>query len=608
MKKKDLNVESSKSNNFSIPLKQEENHSENEAKSKKKIFIEKFNIQKELLNRDDIKSILNELSPGTEENIQKQSDIIFEKLDTYNLGFVKTDDLIKSLISGYENKDADEELMDFYKKLNNILKTKSEEIIYKLKKLQNRQWIKNNPDLSSKLKKVIVEITTQQLSDIILDDENIKKKPKGDVSFLMKYSQIEDHKQKEKDLQVYRRQSKKYSNYFELNNLNLNSSEEILINNTLSTMISPSIIAKLSEPMEKISSCDFDIFELNDLLGKKTSVYLSSEILGRLSLVDNGDVPQNILSNFIKEIVAHYDRNKAIYHNDLHAGDVMQTVYTIFVKGNLGIKMKLSELDIFSILIAALCHDYKHPGTNNAYNINARTKYAMRYNDLHVLECYHIAQTFKVLGNQKFNIFQNLSPEEYRISRRRMIDAVISTDMAKHTKVVTAAKTKTELYDIVKGNNFTKIFEDIPDDDNKDNKQLIDLYNKQQCLLNMIIHTSDISNPAKPDKISAQWTQRVYDEFFVQGDLEKEQQLPVSNFCDRNTTNVNKAMIGFISFVVGPTINCLVNLIPEVTDYKHYCESNLRKHQRGAKEDDKLLILEKKKKEEEEKKNNNNKQ
>ena len=431
-----------------------------------------------------------------------------------------------------------------------------------------------------------------------MDDENIRKKQKDDVSFLMKYSQIEDHKQKAKDLQVYRRQSKIYTTYLENNNLSLmNSTEDILENNSLSTMISPSIIAKLSDQMEKIASCDFDIFELNKLLNKKTSVYLASEILGRIGIVDNGRIPQNILSNFIKEIVAHYDRVNAIYHNDLHAGDVMQTVYTIFIKGKLAIKMKLSELDIFSILVAALCHDYKHPGTNNAYNINARTKYAMRYNDLHVLESYHISQTFKVISNKKFNIFQNFSPEEYRISRRRMIDAVISTDMAKHTKVVTAAKTKTELYDIVKGKNFTKIFEDIIDD----NKQLVDLYDRQQCLLNMIIHTSDISNPAKPDKISQQWTQRVYDEFFVQGDLEKEKKLPVSNFCDRNTTNVNKAMIGFISFVVGPTINCLTNLIPEVMDYTEYCKSNLRKHQKGAKEDDRLLILAKKKKEEEKK-------
>ena len=580
MKKKTLQIETSKNSYPVIPIIPKENNSQNQAISKKKKFKEKFNIQKELLNRDDIKIILNQLNPGTEENIQHQSDIIFEKLDTNNLGFVKTDDLIKSLISDFQNKDGDEELVDFYKKLNNMLKTKSEEIMYKLKK-------------------VIYDITTRQLSDIILDDENIRKKQKDDVSFLMKYSQIEDHKQKAKDLQVYRRQSKIYTTYLENNNLSLmNSTEDILENNSLSTMISPSIIAKLSDQMEKIASCDFDIFELNKLLNKKTSVYLASEILGRIGIVDNGRIPQNILSNFIKEIVAHYDRVNAIYHNDLHAGDVMQTVYTIFIKGKLAIKMKLSELDIFSILVAALCHDYKHPGTNNAYNINARTKYAMRYNDLHVLESYHISQTFKVISNKKFNIFQNFSPEEYRISRRRMIDAVISTDMAKHTKVVTAAKTKTELYDIVKGKNFTKIFEDIIDD----NKQLVDLYDRQQCLLNMIIHTSDISNPAKPDKISQQWTQRVYDEFFVQGDLEKEKKLPVSNFCDRNTTNVNKAMIGFISFVVGPTINCLTNLIPEVMDYTEYCKSNLRKHQRGAKEDDKLLILSKKKKEEDQKK------
>ena len=598
MKKKTLQIETSKNSYPVIPIIPKENNSQNQAISKKKKFKEKFNIQKELLNRDDIKIILNQLNPGTEENIQHQSDIIFEKLDTNNLGFVKTDDLIKSLISDFQNKDGDEELVDFYKKLNNMLKTKSEEIMYKLKKLQTKQWIKNNQDLSTKLKKVIYDITTRQLSDIILDDENIRKKQKDDVSFLMKYSQIEDHKQKAKDLQVYRRQSKIYTTYLENNNLSLmNSTEDILENNSLSTMISPSIIAKLSDQMEKIASCDFDIFELNKLLNKKTSVYLASEILGRIGIVDNGRIPQNILSNFIKEIVAHYDRVNAIYHNDLHAGDVMQTVYTIFIKGKLAIKMKLSELDIFSILVAALCHDYKHPGTNNAYNINARTKYAMRYNDLHVLESYHISQTFKVISNKKFNIFQNFSPEEYRISRRRMIDAVISTDMAKHTKVVTAAKTKTELYDIVKGKNFTKIFEDIIDD----NKQLVDLYDRQQCLLNMIIHTSDISNPAKPDKISQQWTQRVYDEFFVQGDLEKEKKLPVSNFCDRNTTNVNKAMIGFISFVVGPTINCLTNLIPEVMDYTEYCKSNLRKHQKGAKEDDRLLILAKKKKEEEKK-------
>jgi cAMP-specific phosphodiesterase 4/calcium/calmodulin-dependent 3',5'-cyclic nucleotide phosphodiesterase len=103
----------------------------------------------------------------------------------------------------------------------------------------------------------------------------------------------------------------------------------------------------------------------------------------------------------------------------------------------------------------------------------------------------------------------------------------------------------------------------------------------------MIIHGSDISNPAKPDKISSLWTKRVYDEFFIQGDLEKEKGLTVSMFCDRESTNVNKAMIGFINFVVLPSIIILVNLVKEVEIYKDYCKFNLKKHQIAFKNDEK---------------------
>ena len=45
-------------------------------------------------------------------------------------------------------------------------------------------------------------------------------------------------------------------------------------------------------------------------------------------------------------------------------------------------------------------------------------------------------------------------------------------------------------------------------------------------------------------------------------------------------------MVGFITFVVGPTIDSLTNLIPEVHDYSEYCRYNLRKHKIGAKNDD----------------------
>ena len=105
------------------------------------------------------------------------------------------------------------------------------------------------------------------------------------------------------------------------------------------------------------------------------------------------------------------------------------------------------------------------------------------------------------------------------------------------------------------------------------------LFDAQQEVLNMLIHAADISNPAKPSKISQQWTDKVYEEFFRQGDLEKKLEIPVSMMCDRLTTNVNQAMIGFINFVVLPTIDILHNMLPELPEYSLNIRENLKKHQ-----------------------------
>ena len=58
-------------------------------------------------------------------------------------------------------------------------------------------------------------------------------------------------------------------------------------------------------------------------------------------------------------------------------------------------------------------------------------------------------------------------------------------------------------------------------------------------------------------------------------------------FCDRVNTNINKAMIGFIKFVVLPSVNIIVNLVYEVKVYVDYCKFNLKKHECGLKNDEK---------------------
>ena len=560
-----------------------------EAKAKRRQFKAKFNIDKEQLNEKDIISIMTAIGAQQNEKIDVEalSKKLMNKLDTNNNGYVKTNDLIEEIVNRNEAL-IEDEFSEFYKKINQILQSKSEDIIKKLKLLQQKQWVIDKGTFVPLIENIINTIAEENFYD--LENQIIDFSKNEGEKFIIKYSQMEDTHRKEQDFMIMRNTSLKYSTKSSFSPLSSPTKKRRSTN--LSSLISPSIVASMYDQMSKIDKCDFNIFEVDKILGKKTVIYIASEILGKFPFVENGEIPSDIFKNFITQIVEHYDRVKAIYHNDLHAGDVMQTSYTIFTQGNLKTKMMLTDLDIFAMLIGALCHDYKHPGTNNIYQINTRSKYAMRYNDTSVLEMYHIAQSFKELQHEEFNIFRNFAPEEYRICRRRMIDGVLATDMANHVKVLNTMKTMSESYNIKRGNNFEKIFQDT-----ENNKGLAKLFDTQQNMLNMIIHTSDISNPGKPDKISALWTKRVYGEFFVQGDLEKQQNIPISNFCDRNTTNINKAMIGFISFVVGPTIDTLTNLIPEVYDYTEYCRGNLRKHKIGAKNDDRKAEAEKKKKE-----------
>ena len=48
-------------------------------------------------------------------------------------------------------------------------------------------------------------------------------------------------------------------------------------------------------------------------------------------------------------------------------------------------------------------------------------------------------------------------------------------------------------------------------------------------------------------------SQRCLDELFRQGDCEKEQGLPLSPMCNRDTTMIPVSQIGFIKFIVLPS-------------------------------------------------------
>jgi len=57
------------------------------------------------------------------------------------------------------------------------------------------------------------------------------------------------------------------------------------------------------------------------------------------------------------------------------------------------------------------------------------------------------------------------------------------------------------------------------------------------------VHCADLSNPTKPLYLYRQWTDRIMEEFFRQGDLERDDGLEVSPMCDRYAASVDQTQV-----------------------------------------------------------------
>lgn len=174
------------------------------------------------------------------------------------------------------------------------------------------------------------------------------------------------------------------------------------------------------------------------------------------------------------------------------------------------------------------------------------------------------------MRNNENNILDSLLPEQFRIVRRRMIESILATDMSNHQKTLNNLKGKLETFDVIEGKNLDKLIF---------NDNVGKTYENQQSILNMIIHTADISNCAKPPAINRMWVDLLFTEYFAQGDEEKSMGLNVSLLCDRITTDINKSQIGFINLIALPTFETVLRVIPEINEYCKAIKENLSRYE-----------------------------
>ena len=278
---------------------------------------------------------------------------------------------------------------------------------------------------------------------------------------------------------------------------------------------------------------NFNIFNLRDKIGLENVMpFLGKEIIKKINILHFFD--EQKLENFLMVLSKTYQNTRALYHTSLHGVDVCYSTFLIltFLRNEENKIKDISDIDIVSLIIAALAHDVGHPGYTNKFLINSKNELSTIYNDASVLENFHSAKTFQLLENNEINIFSNFSNEDFLLIRKKMIGEILSTDMSFHFKIVNEYK------------------------EYKKNKDKV----LEQNQLNFITHIADLFHNYRKYEISLRWVELLSNEFWNQGDKERELGLPISFLCDREDINVPKSQVDFIHTFSLPTIQELVDV------------------------------------------------
>ncbi|XP_032296132.1 3',5'-cyclic-AMP phosphodiesterase isoform X3 [Drosophila virilis] len=298
-----------------------------------------------------------------------------------------------------------------------------------------------------------------------------------------------------------------------------------------------------------------EIFKIGELSCNRPLTCVAYTIFQSRELLTSLMIPPKTFLNFMTTLEDHYVKDNP-FHNSLHAADVTQSTNVLL--NTPALEGVFTPLEVGGALFAACIHDVDHPGLTNQFLVNSSSELALMYNDESVLENHHLAVAFKLLQNQGCDIFCNMQKKQRQTLRKMVIDIVLSTDMSKHMSLLADLKTMVETKKVA-GSGVL----------------LLDNYTDRIQVLENLVHCADLSNPTKPLSLYKRWVALLMEEFFLQGDKERESGMDISPMCDRHNATIEKSQVGFIDYIVHPLWETWADLVhPDAQDILDTLEEN----------------------------------
>jgi len=273
--------------------------------------------------------------------------------------------------------------------------------------------------------------------------------------------------------------------------------------------------------------------------------------------------------NFLRAIDEGYLKRNP-YHNSTHAANVVW--HANYLVQRCGLKHWLTLNEWFATIIAAAVHDFAHPGLTNAYLVKANAAIAIQHNDLSVLERFHVAEAFKVSRRADCRIFDGMEPATYREVRKHIVDCVLSTDVSQHFGFIADLK-KHKVQHVDPDKTPPSPLSDAAGSSGGASGGAGGsgsgiIHGKMATvptrdILRAVCAVADLGHAALPWELHVKWSQRVQEEFFRQGDLERAKGVEVSPLSDRTAADqVPKNQVGFYQYLVSPLFRAVGEALP----------------------------------------------
>ncbi|EAY10947.1 3'5'-cyclic nucleotide phosphodiesterase family protein [Trichomonas vaginalis G3] len=272
-------------------------------------------------------------------------------------------------------------------------------------------------------------------------------------------------------------------------------------------------------------------------------------LFNKFKILERFSITNEMFFRFIYEVRSYY--HDVPYHNWTHAVDVVE--YVSYEITTAKLENVLTPLEIFALLLSAVCHDAGHDGFNNVYNEKSETPLGILFKSQSVMETHHCTVAIQILSNDETNLLHALNPTDIRKMWNMIIKLILATDMAHHFKMVkdTGALLDENTFDLKKDEH-------------------------RMLAMQLLLKIGDISNVSRPFKLADKWCDILSEEFWRQGDNEIKNGLGLSSpLNDRNNQDKPKGQIGFYNFVCLPLYQVVARLFPPLEVNLNSVKANL---------------------------------